>query len=239
MLTLVQARRRPGVLQRKPGCGCGGSCPKCRDDRLALQPKLRVSEPGDAYEQEADRVADQVMRMPEAGVVAMHGGGRPLPGSDRGYFEPRFGRDVIQRQAEEEPEPSPGGCETDCGQYCEHIAAHYITTRLEGAFRGKTNLTGSYECHYHENWRSPAAPWIWACTAKLTVPTDDGPVEVWVFVKLTRTAIMVWDLDTPGRRTCGPICEYGWVCEGGTPAKLKLVERECVRRSDTAACNPY
>lgn len=30
-----------------------------------LQPKLTVNEPGDQYEQEADRIADQVMRMPE------------------------------------------------------------------------------------------------------------------------------------------------------------------------------
>src|SRR3989304_5445433 len=29
----------------------------------ALQTKLRVNEPGDIYEQEADRVAEQVMRM--------------------------------------------------------------------------------------------------------------------------------------------------------------------------------
>jgi hypothetical protein len=32
--------------------------------RPAIQPKLVVNEPGDAYEQEADRVAEQVMRMP-------------------------------------------------------------------------------------------------------------------------------------------------------------------------------
>ncbi|HEV8579388.1 MAG TPA: DUF4157 domain-containing protein [Thermoanaerobaculia bacterium] len=32
---------------------------------LYAQPKLTVGPPGDAYEQEADRVADQVMRMPE------------------------------------------------------------------------------------------------------------------------------------------------------------------------------
>jgi hypothetical protein len=36
----------------------------------ALQPKLTVSEPGDPYEQEADRVAEQVMRMPESSVGA-------------------------------------------------------------------------------------------------------------------------------------------------------------------------
>ena len=31
-----------------------------------IQAKLKVSQPDDSYEQEADRVADQVMRMPEA-----------------------------------------------------------------------------------------------------------------------------------------------------------------------------
>jgi hypothetical protein len=30
-----------------------------------IQPKLKIGEPNDIYEQEADRVADQVMRMPE------------------------------------------------------------------------------------------------------------------------------------------------------------------------------
>lgn len=32
---------------------------------LFLQPKLAISQPGDPYEQEADRVADQIIRMPE------------------------------------------------------------------------------------------------------------------------------------------------------------------------------
>ena len=34
----------------------------------ALQANLRIGQPGDVYEQEADRVADAVMRMPEPGV---------------------------------------------------------------------------------------------------------------------------------------------------------------------------
>ena len=34
----------------------------------AIQPKLTVNQPGDVYEQEADRVADQVMRMPAVAV---------------------------------------------------------------------------------------------------------------------------------------------------------------------------
>lgn len=32
--------------------------------KIGIQPKLKVSQPGDVYEQEADRVAEQVMRMP-------------------------------------------------------------------------------------------------------------------------------------------------------------------------------
>jgi len=35
---------------------------------LAIQPKLVINEPGDAYEQEAYRVAGQVMRMPDPGL---------------------------------------------------------------------------------------------------------------------------------------------------------------------------
>ena len=39
----------------------------------ALQAKLRIGQPGDKYEQEADRVAEKVMRMPEPAVQLKHG----------------------------------------------------------------------------------------------------------------------------------------------------------------------
>ncbi|HBB31135.1 MAG TPA: hypothetical protein DDZ80_08865 [Cyanobacteria bacterium UBA8803] len=45
-------------------CACGGGCPRCQE-KLGIQTKLKISEPGDKYEQEADRIADEVMRMPE------------------------------------------------------------------------------------------------------------------------------------------------------------------------------
>ena len=60
------------VLQRK--CACGGSvgfsgeCEECKRNKLLgkpLQRKLAINEPGDEYEREADRVAEQVMQMPE------------------------------------------------------------------------------------------------------------------------------------------------------------------------------
>ena len=88
-----------------------------------IQCKLAISQPDDIYEQEADRVAEQVMQMPESEVRrqaapediiqakevegqasesisniesridALGAGGRPLPESSRAFFEPRFGRD--------------------------------------------------------------------------------------------------------------------------------------------------
>ncbi len=48
-------------LQRSSRCTCGGGCPRCD----TAQAKLKVNQPGDRYEMEADRVAEQVMRMPE------------------------------------------------------------------------------------------------------------------------------------------------------------------------------
>jgi hypothetical protein len=57
-------------LQHK--CACGGSasfsgeCEECKSKNLLgkpLQRKLAINEPGDEYEREADRVAEQVMRM--------------------------------------------------------------------------------------------------------------------------------------------------------------------------------
>ena len=58
-----------GILQRK--CSCGGSagmsggCEECsQKQQFGLQTKLKISEPGDSYEREADRIADQVMATP-------------------------------------------------------------------------------------------------------------------------------------------------------------------------------
>ena len=38
----------------------------CQGLSAVLQPKLAVNAPGDSFEQEADRVSEQVMRMPRA-----------------------------------------------------------------------------------------------------------------------------------------------------------------------------
>ena len=50
------------LLQRHAPCACGGGCPSCQAEAPA-QAKLKVSTPGDAYEREADSVAEQIMSM--------------------------------------------------------------------------------------------------------------------------------------------------------------------------------
>lgn len=56
------------LIQRKSNCACGGGCPRCAGEphHPNLQTKLTVSTPGDQYEQEADHVAEQVMRLPDS-----------------------------------------------------------------------------------------------------------------------------------------------------------------------------
>ena len=90
--------KAPASAQRR------GSGPR-PEDRLVralgnavVQAKLGVSAPGDAAEQEADRVADRVVGMSEpAGAAGPSGavgsGGRPLDAGTRAFMESSFGRD--------------------------------------------------------------------------------------------------------------------------------------------------
>jgi len=58
------ARAGLGTAAHGDACACGGGCPRCLN-KYPLQAKLEVSLPGDSLEQEADRVAEQVLRMPQ------------------------------------------------------------------------------------------------------------------------------------------------------------------------------
>ena len=60
------------MIQHKASCACGGGCPACQN-RLPLQAKLKIGQPNDEYEQEADRVADQIMRMPNPQIQMKSG----------------------------------------------------------------------------------------------------------------------------------------------------------------------
>ncbi len=122
--SLLQSSATGKHIQRK--CACGGSCSACgvKDETKRIQTKLRVGLAHDAYEQEADRVADSIMRMPETSIKketqslassiqriadgdgggfdpgpdfqAQQNGGQPLSASTRNFMEPRFGTDFSQ-----------------------------------------------------------------------------------------------------------------------------------------------
>lgn len=110
------------IIQRQ--CACGGTCPECQEERLkalGVQTSLKINEPGDRWEREADQMADQVLRMshsqlgeglakaPATTVMRREltqqtplsstsnhlrlTGGKPLPPRDLQYFNARFGRD--------------------------------------------------------------------------------------------------------------------------------------------------
>ncbi len=63
--SLLHAPARPIIdLQRTTGNQAVQHLLRAR----AIQPQLAISQPGDIYEQEADRVADELMRLPEPGM---------------------------------------------------------------------------------------------------------------------------------------------------------------------------
>ena len=67
-----------------------------------LQAKLTIGKPNDKYEQEADRVADQVMNMPEPGVQR-----QPEEEKEEIQTKPLAEQitPLVQRQVDEEEEP--------------------------------------------------------------------------------------------------------------------------------------
>ncbi len=116
-----------GVLQRNCACGnhtvTGGKCTECAKIKSGLQRKLTIGSSNDPLEQEADRVAEQVMRAPlnsavnaippriqrYAGQVTggigavpssvdrvLSGSGRRLEPALRQDMESRFGHDFSQ-----------------------------------------------------------------------------------------------------------------------------------------------
>jgi hypothetical protein len=112
------------LLQKKCACGSpmsslNGECTQCKGKKRP-QTKLAIGASNDPLEQEADRVADQVMAVPTAGSAparirrvtaspsgetgttpdsvdhALAGSGKPLEPSLRRHMERRFGHDFSQ-----------------------------------------------------------------------------------------------------------------------------------------------
>ncbi|WP_077729983.1 DUF4157 domain-containing protein [Methylocaldum sp. 14B] len=101
------SRGQIGQLQRKCACGgparFSGECEECGKKKvLGIQSKRVVSEPGDPYEREADRVAEEVMAKPA------HGGNDGIPPRVP-PMEARVRRPLPQRKGLEHPtDVAPG-----------------------------------------------------------------------------------------------------------------------------------
>jgi hypothetical protein len=119
--SLTSAGNDRGTVSAKRSCACGGGCPRCKD-KLPIQAKLDVSQPGDALEREADRIADSIMQTTSTDAVSSAAGaqvmrrttgsvgsadaasaavpealqetGQPLDAGTRDFFEPRLGDDL-------------------------------------------------------------------------------------------------------------------------------------------------
>ena len=82
------------------GCACGGAA-------SGPQMKLSVSQPGDLYEQEADRVASAVMHQEQqssAESSQTQSINRQMPEEDKEKLQGKYHDDKIRRQVEEEEE---------------------------------------------------------------------------------------------------------------------------------------
>jgi outer membrane protein OmpA-like peptidoglycan-associated protein len=97
----ARPRLPPSADGKSRRCACGGSCPRCRG-RLPIQAKLVVSHPGDIYEHEADRVADEIMRMPDGLAPRVSRGGTNI---QRKCAACSTGKGICPACAEEEKKP--------------------------------------------------------------------------------------------------------------------------------------
>lgn len=88
-----------------PGrCSFGGACHTCP---AWVQAKLTINEPGDKYEQEADRVADQVMRMPDPGEGSVVSHQSPMIQRTCASCEEELQRQVEPEEEEETLQTKP------------------------------------------------------------------------------------------------------------------------------------
>lgn len=103
---------KPAAARGVP-CACGGGCPKCGKASF-LEPNPELGVAGDVLEQEADRAADQVMRMSAigdrgAGAADSARPARVLQRSAGAPAQPRSGGPVVDAALRSSGQPLPEG----------------------------------------------------------------------------------------------------------------------------------
>ena len=102
-------------IQRAPTCACGGSCPRCQ----SAVSGLKISEPNDPAEREADAVADRVMRM--AGVQSPAAPAEPVLQLKRATYE---GEDDEEKLLQTKAESSSPAAQSSQGSSSARSSVH-------------------------------------------------------------------------------------------------------------------
>ena len=123
-------------LQRK--CACGGTpgptgeCEQCKRKRLALQTKLTINQPGDRYEQEADRVAQSLgTRNPAPSVSKFDR--HPTPNKHKNREVPGLVHEVLQSSGQPLDRTTREFMSKQFGHDFGHVVIHTDARAIESA----------------------------------------------------------------------------------------------------------
>ena len=149
-----QATLRRMEADREKAAGASGLCPECEKDRkTGFQAKLVIGEAGDAFEREADRLADQVTASPAHAAAAggvpprvqrvaaqsparsdaaapasvgqvLAGSGAPLEATARQDMEQRFGHDFSAVRVH--ADAAAGRSALDVGARAYTVGSHVV-----------------------------------------------------------------------------------------------------------------
>ena len=224
------------LLQRKCACGAPGgftgSCTECEKKKLAghsLQTKLRISEPGDAYEQEADRVAAQVMRMAESDFNPGHQQSREAAPQRVAAKELVNTKSlIIQRQEASDEVPASEGVKSDDagstqkeGSRCPSWRAdpQSISKRAAEQYVRNDMTPPSQASVERIECEPPRANGNYGCF----VHFNDGLV-IRVIVREKDIVVGTAPINTMTPPAATPLCFYEYACPKDD---LVLTKREC------------
>lgn len=227
---------RPSLLQRTCACGgsatLGGECEACKTKKLLgqqVQPKLTIGSPHDAYEQEADRVAEQVMRMPDHGAQ-LHEKARS------GIAPQRVARmPLLQRESQGDSQPpaepaKPKEEESSCPSW---RADPDSISKRAAEFYARNHLTPPTQATVERiNCEPPVANGNYGCY----VHFSDGLV---LRVLVRQTDIVVGTgpgpITTEHPPAATPLCFYDYSCPEGA---LVLTVKRCQSAKASRSVGP-
>ncbi len=201
------------IIQRKATCACGGGCPACQ----AKSNDLKISQPNDPAEIEADQVADRVMRMPDDSVAAPEG---PVGVSTAMPILQRTEADGEQPKEEGSRCPSwRGDPESISKRAGEFYARNHLTPPSQAAVERiqcePPIANGNYGCYVH--FSDGLVLRVIVRETDIVVGTGPGPITT----------------EHPPPAT--PLCFYEYSCPEG---ELVLTVKKCQSSKPSGSSGP-